>query len=493
MRASFTILMLWMAVSLVGQDTSYYYSIGTDGNDEAIYGAEVNGRFVVFGNTGQVGSGGSDIYILHFDEGFKVDSFSVIGSSANERLVDVATNSMGLNYLLVSYYDGYSETDYDYELIVLDSSFNELSIKLIEEEGTQNPIQIQVSNELIYVLSKTISGTDESSYSLTSFDFDLDKVDEFSIEGFDSLTVASFYIADDIVIFGSHKPIDSNNLDFIVLKYNVQGDLINQKSLGFKRNEIPESIYGYQDSTFFIVGSSNSRFDEDYDAFIGLMRLDEMELIWSKTLGWNPNVTNRDEFGINSVIGSNKNIYFGLTTESYGEGGDDFHCYELQKDGSYIQGNSFGLSTDEVLVQLIALADSSLLFLGNTESNNGGPSDVFIVRTKNIGFGNEIKFESIRDTVSIVDLVTSIALTDDQAKGGDFEVLQSGKVLSVLYGRESQNERVRLYIYGINGNLIYTDDLQNGRLDVLGLKTGLYFLKLESSVWTIPSKKIFKY
>ena len=125
-----------MAVSLVGQDTSYYYSIGTDGNDEAIYGAEVNGRFVVFGNTGQVGSGGSDIYILHFDEGFKVDSFSVIGSSANERLVDVATNSMGLNYLLVSYYDGYSETDYDYELIVLDSSFNELSIKLIEEEGT---------------------------------------------------------------------------------------------------------------------------------------------------------------------------------------------------------------------------------------------------------------------------------------------------------------------------------------------------------------------
>ena len=87
-----------------------------------------------------------------------------------------------------------------------------------------------------------------------------------------------------------------------------------------------------------------------------------MELIWSKTLGWNPNVTNRDEFGINSVIGSNKNIYFGLTTETYGEGGDDFHCYELQQDGSYIQGNSFGLSTDEVLVQLIALADSSLLF-----------------------------------------------------------------------------------------------------------------------------------
>ena len=123
-----------MAVSLVGQDTSYYYSIGTDGNDEAIYGAEVNGRFVVFGNTGQVGSGGSDIYILHFDEGFKVDSFSVIGSSANERLVDVATNSMGLNYLLVSYYDGYSETDYDYELIVLDFEFQR-TVNQIDRRG----------------------------------------------------------------------------------------------------------------------------------------------------------------------------------------------------------------------------------------------------------------------------------------------------------------------------------------------------------------------
>jgi hypothetical protein len=143
MRIFLLTIFLGFAMFAAAQDTAYYYTLGTDGKDQAVYGVETNNGFTIFGNSGEVGKGASDMYVIQLNEEFAVDSFMVLGTSANEKIVDGSTDSLGRHVILSSYYDGYSSTGYDIELIYLDSNLKEISKNVIEKPDVQIPVKIQ--------------------------------------------------------------------------------------------------------------------------------------------------------------------------------------------------------------------------------------------------------------------------------------------------------------------------------------------------------------
>ena len=52
MRIFLLTIFLGFAMFAAAQDTAYYYTLGTDGKDQAVYGVETNNGFTIFGNSG---------------------------------------------------------------------------------------------------------------------------------------------------------------------------------------------------------------------------------------------------------------------------------------------------------------------------------------------------------------------------------------------------------------------------------------------------------
>jgi hypothetical protein len=489
MRIFLLTIFLGFAMFAAAQDTAYYYTLGTDGKDQAVYGVETNNGFTIFGNSGEVGKGASDMYVIQLNEEFAVDSFMVLGTSANEKIVDGSTDSLGRHVILSSYYDGYSSTGYDIELIYLDSNLKEISKNVIEKPDVQIPVKIQLTEAVIYVLFKDYNDVIEPVYRLVGYDYGFSEIMQIEIQGYDLLTVSSFLVNESIVVFGDYKPADSTNLDFLILKFDLTGEQIMEKSIGFFRDEMSKKVVGYNDSSFFITGSSNSSFSDDFDAFIGLVKYEDLSIVWNKTLGWNPNVTNRDEIGVNPVIGKNGNIYFGLSTETYGQGERDFHCYELLPNGDFVQGNSFGVPGDEVLEQLLFLSDSSFIFLGNTKVGGGGPSDVFLVKTKNVTFGNEIINYFVRDSTSIIDITTDLIEIESTSTEG-VEIIQNENSFHVSSNGVIIDSSTLLLIYNLQGELVRSSW---DRVGLNGLSEGIYVLVAQNSNFKTFSKKVIKF
>ena len=492
MRLLLVIILFGLTGLLKGQDTSFYYTIGTDGKDEPVYGVESADGFTVFGNTGEVGKGASDIYVIHLNLDFEIDSFIVIGTSANERLVDGAVDSLQRHVLLTSYYNGYSNSEYDIQIILLDSNFDVIDNKVLEEPATQIPVEIKITSNRVYILYKDYTTGEELSHKIVEFDYNFTQLMELNIIGYDSLSISSFLVGESIVVFGDYKPIDSNNLDYLILNYNMLGQKTFEKSFGFGRDEISARIISNNDTSFFITGSSNSSFSDDFDAFIGLLDYKDFSVIWRKSLGWNPNVANRDEHGVNPVTGVNGHIYFGLTSETYGEGVNDFHCYELMPNGDFVQGNSFGFAGDESLKKLYLLADSSFVFLGNTKLGGGGPSDIFIVRTKNISFGNEIINLIIRDSISSVSTITLLSEIDFKYSN-DLILIQDESSIRILKDENDSYELNEFFIYNMQGMLVRYGSKPQFPIDINELTNGAYLFVIETSEELTITKKFVKF
>ena len=143
-------------------------------------------------------------------------------------------------------------------------------------------------------------------------------------------------------------------------------------------NDIAEDIEPTHDGGYIIVGSTASSGDGNTDIY--LLKVDSLcNYQWSKALGG----TNND-WGYSVKQTYDKGYMIAASSNSYG---DSYQACLFKRDslGEYEWMGAYGGADWDLVYDVVQTHDSGFAFCGETYNNTAGFSDVYIVRTNNLG------------------------------------------------------------------------------------------------------------
>ena len=200
------------------------------------------------------------------------------------------------------------------------------------------------------------------------------------------------------IIAGSSDSADvdiSNNngsYDFWVLKITSNGSLLWERSFGGSEIDEARAITATNDGNFIIVGDTRSA-DKDVsnnngaaDVWILKMNLDG-NLIWERTIGGSSfdvarSVARAQDNGF-IISGSSRSLNEGFTNQ----GQNDALLLKIDSEGNLLWKQTVGGDKIDFFYDAVQLNDASIIAVGETHSSNGdltenkGFSDALIVKT----------------------------------------------------------------------------------------------------------------
>ena len=200
------------------------------------------------------------------------------------------------------------------------------------------------------------------------------------------------------IIAGSSDSADvdiSNNngsYDFWVLKITSNGSLLWERSFGGSEIDEARAITTTNDGNFIIVGDTRSR-DKDVsnnngaaDVWILKMNLDG-NLIWEKTIGGSSfdvarSVARAQDNGF-IISGSSRSLNEGFTNQ----GQNDALLLKIDAEGNLVWKQTIGGDEIDYFYDAVQLNNASIIAVGETNSSNGdltenkGFSDALIIKT----------------------------------------------------------------------------------------------------------------
>jgi len=443
MKRILTAIAIVLSMHSFAQDTIFNVTLGTIGEEDAVELFEVNGRYFLFGSTGNVGNGQSDIYMVDASPALNAFTFSTLGTGGIERLKDASYNGQHF-FLLSQMYEGFGN-GYGWRIDRLDTH-------LVSEEaiyhnlpGVLLPIAIDCDAQGVAVLYQEQIDGEVENYKVRKYDTALTFINEIQLETLGDWDEWSYT---DLVLYNDGVFVVGNAIaplfqeEVLLQYYSSAGSLEMEETYGDSLVDLASSILFVSDSTLIITGTSNSKFTSDFDAYVLKVSLEGV-LIWEKYFGYDVNANNKDDRGIKTCEGEDERLLVGVTTETYGEGGKDFHVYEIDSSGSFLEGNSFGLPEDEELRSIRVTSDSSILILGISNSGGIGQTDLFLVKTRGVQTGHPKSYPLVRDTTTVVN--GQVGISDSR---------RAPSLISVIDGSLRFDAEGTYELYDVLGRLI---------------------------------------
>lgn len=179
--------------------------------------------------------------------------------------------------------------------------------------------------------------------------------------------------------------------DYWVIKLNINGELIWEKSLGGSEIDQARSIVKTNDNSYIIAGNSFST-DGDISSNYGssdffLVKLsDEGTIIWNKNYGGS-----LFDFATSVNTASNGYIVTGYSKSSDNDvkgnfGDNDFWVLKISDEGDLNWERNFGGSSLDLAYDAVETIDGKIVVIGETESNdieiatNKGLKDILVIK-----------------------------------------------------------------------------------------------------------------
>ena len=190
----------------------------------------------------------------------------------------------------------------------------------------------------------------------------------------------------------------AGNTDMYLLKLDSMGQIKFQSTFGNANNDIGKSVIQLIDSSYVIVGYTNSIGFGGYDIF--LVKADKYgALVWQKTIGgtdW--------DFANSLQQTSDGGFIIAGSTYSYGYGNADGYVVKTDAIGNVVWSKTFGGSNDDEFKSVIQTMDGGYALCGYTKSYGDINGDAWVFKlltngdsawSKNYGgvkedYGNQI-------------------------------------------------------------------------------------------------------
>lgn len=225
-------------------------------------------------------------------------------------------------------------------------------------------------------------------------------------------------------------------------------------------NDFGEGITQLADSSYLITGASSSFQDAPADAFI--LKISKTgDYIWSKNYGGTESDRGRRIFHV-----PNDGIYVFGFTNSIGAGSFDFYFFKTDESGELIWSNTHGSSKFEKLNDVVMLADTSFILVGETTNTANEQEDFLMTRLNKTG-GIIWSQTWGADGIDIAKAVTNLNDTTVIVVGSSYyadSLTQKGVVLKMHIDGTIQIEK---YLgnsgeYGLNTVFIHNNRLKMG-------------------------------
>jgi len=164
------------------------------------------------------------------------------------------------------------------------------------------------------------------------------------------------------IISGSTSSMGVGNTDMYLLKLDSMGQIKFQSTFGNANNDIGKSVIQLIDSSYVIVGYTNSIGFGGYDIF--LVKADKYgALVWQKTIGgtdW--------DFANSLQQTSDGGFIIAGSTYSYGHGNADGYVVKTDANGNITWSKTFGGRHDDEFKSVIQTVDGGYALTGYTKS-----------------------------------------------------------------------------------------------------------------------------
>lgn len=189
------------------------------------------------------------------------------------------------------------------------------------------------------------------------------------------------------IITGSTSSFGQGNTDMYLVKLDSVGRKKFETSFGNYNNEIGKSVVQLLDSSYVVVGYTNSTGFGGYDIF--LVKTDKHgNLVWQKTIGgsdW--------DFAYSLQATSDGGFIIAGTTYSYGHGNADGYVVKTDANGNVTWTKTYGGANDDEFKSVIETSAGGYALTGYTKSYNDLDSgDVWVFKLDAVGDSTWCKF-----------------------------------------------------------------------------------------------------
>lgn len=182
--------------------------------------------------------------------------------------------------------------------------------------------------------------------------------------------VATDIIATDdgYVVSGYTNSKTAGSSDMWIFKFNKNGKLLWEKTIGGRKYEQTEAMISTADGSYLIVGETMSKGNGDFDVLIANISASG-KTIWEKTYG-----CKNAEYASSIVRASDGGYIIAGHTSSKGKGKLDYWIFKIDKNGNKKWEKTYGHAGDDLTTSIVKTTDGGYLVAGNTEAANGSYS-----------------------------------------------------------------------------------------------------------------------
>jgi len=277
------------------------------------------------------------------------------------------------------------------------------------------------------------------------------------------------------IIAGYTESFGAVNTDIYLIKTDINGNLIWQKTFGGYGSDYAHFIEQSNDSCYIILGSTTSYGSGGSDIY--LIKTDTAgNLIWGKTFGGE-----NDDGGWSVQKTSDGGYIIAGSTNSFGAGDVDMYLLKTDEYGNFLWDKTFGdTSRSDYARSVVQTADGGYIIAGLTISFGTGTYDVYLVKTDE--YGNLLWEKTFGG--SNTDMGFSVKQTKDGGYiiGGnslsfgsgdyDFYLIKTDSFGNLVWQRNlggTKNDFGRAVIEDANGDYIiagFTNSFGNGEYDI---------------------------
>lgn len=360
------------AAAVCSAEVIWEKTYGGAGDDRAFYAIALSGGFLVVGSTSSLYPNKTAAWALKLDDDGNVIWNRTFSDQENSEFrYAIALNDgvllVGNTFSMSGYTDGYVvKVDVDgkpiWQVHISNSEVDKLFSAVKTRDGfVLAGLTASLGNSGADVWVVKINENGNLTWSKT---YDLGRDDA-------GRAVA---LSDDNQYFiaGYTNSAGNGNYDFLLLKIDSEGNLLWSKTYGGTESDKAYVMLNVAGG-LLIAGDTRSKGEGDSDAWVIRVNL-EGKLIWERTIGG-------QDFDMPTCIAYSKinGAVVGGFTFSFGEGYRDFWLFKIDDEGQVLWQATTGRGGYEEAYGLIEVAENTFVMAGWTNSIGRGAYDFYIV------------------------------------------------------------------------------------------------------------------
>jgi len=385
----------------------------------------------------------------------------------------------------------------DYWVVKLNSNGDLVWQKTLGGSHSDAAFSIQQIDDGGYIVAGTSTSTDGDvtvnyggkDYWIVKLDISGNLVWQKSLGGSENEQVRSIRQTNDggYIVAGNSESIDGDvtgnhgGRDYWIVKLSASGNLVWQKSLGGSDDDLARAIQQTDDGGYIIAGISYS-IDGDITNNLGsadywIVKLDTSgNLVWQKSFGG----SERDAaFSIQQTIDTGY-IVSGISQSTDGDvtgnqGDYDFWIIKLDMNGILLWQESLGGSAEDGTFSIQQTDEGGYIVAGYTESNDG---DI----TENNGM-EDLWIVKLDATVGVAENMVNTTIT-----------IYPNPSMKIIHLKAEESLQ-KVTVFDVLGNICFTDYFSgesSANIEVGQLSSGVYILDIEGSKGKTSQFKIIK-